>query len=62
MFTVVVIHSGPQILTLAAARTGQSAAVVGIAGMYARIGRAVPPLGMAGLLFGYATADLIRPT
>lgn len=56
MFTVVVIHSGPQILVLAAARTGQSAAVVGIAGMYARTGRAVPPLGILGLLFGIATA------
>lgn len=56
MFTVVVIHSGPQILVLAAARTGQPAAVVGIAGMYARTGRAVPPLGILGLLFGLATA------
>ena len=55
MFTVVVIHSGPQILTLAAARTGQSGAVVGIASMYARTGRAVPPLGILGLLFGIAT-------
>ena len=56
MFVVVVIHSGPQILVLAAARTGQPAAVVGIAGMYARTGRAVPPLGILGLLFGIATA------
>lgn len=55
MFTVVVIHSGPQILTLAAARTGQPTAVVGIASMYARTGRAVPPLGILGLLFGIAT-------
>ena len=55
MFTVVALHSGPQILTLAAARTGQSTAVAGIASMYARTGRAVPPLGIAGLLFGIAT-------
>jgi hypothetical protein len=55
MFAVVVLHSGPQILTLAAARTGQPSAVVGIAGMYARTGHAVPPLGILGLLFGIAT-------
>lgn len=55
MFAVVVIHSGPQILTLAAARMGQPAAVVAIAGMYARTGRAVPPLGILGLLFGIVT-------
>ncbi|MEO8274089.1 MAG: hypothetical protein ABI620_08480 [Chloroflexota bacterium] len=56
MFTVAVLHSGPQVLTLAAARAGQPAAVVGIAGMYARTGRAVPPLGILGLLFGLGTA------
>jgi uncharacterized membrane protein len=55
MFTVVAFHSGPQILALAAARTGQSTAVTAIASMYARTGRAVPPLGILGLLFGIAT-------
>ena len=55
MFAVVALHSGPQILTLAAARTGQSTTVAGIASMYARTGRAVPPLGILGLLFGIAT-------
>lgn len=56
MFVVVVIHSGAQVLVLAAARTGQPAAVAVIAGMYARTGRLVPPLGILGLLFGLATA------
>ncbi len=56
MFAVVALHSGPQILILVSARTGQPAAVAGIAGAYARSGRAVPPLGIAGVLFGIATA------
>ncbi len=56
VFAVVVIHSGSQVLVLAAARAGQPAAVVAIAGMYARTGRFVPPLGMLGLLFGLGTA------
>ena len=55
MFTVIAFHSGPQILTFVAARTGQPTVVAGIAGMYARSGRAVPPLGIAGALFGIAT-------
>lgn len=56
VFVVVVIHSGSQVLVLAAARTGQPPAVAAIAGMYARTGRLVPPLGILGLLFGLATA------
>lgn len=56
VFIVVVIHSGSQVLVLAAARTGQPAAVASIAGLYARTGRLVPPLGMLGLLFGLLTA------
>jgi len=55
MFAVVALHAGPQILILAAARTGQPSAVTWIAGMYARTGRAVPPLGILGALFGIAT-------
>ena len=55
MFAVVALHSGPQILTLVAARSGQPTVVAGIASMYGRSGRAVPPLGMAGGLFGIAT-------
>lgn len=54
MFVVVAFHSGPQILTLVAARTGQGTVVAGVASMYARSGRAVPPLGIAGALFGIA--------
>ena len=56
MFAVVALHSGPQILVFVAARTGQLSAVAGIAGMYARSGRAVPPLGLAGALFGFGAA------
>ena len=52
MFAVVAFHSGPQILTLAAARTGQETAVGPIARMYGRTGRAVPPLGILGALLG----------
>lgn len=55
LFAVVALHSGPQILTLVAARTGQSTVVAGIASLYARSGRAVPPLGILGALFGIAT-------
>ena len=56
MFLVVALHSGPQILVFVAARTGQLPAVAGIAGMYARSGRAVPPLGIAGAVFGFGAA------
>jgi hypothetical protein len=56
MFVVVALHSGPQILVFVAARTGQLSAVAGVAGMYARSGRAVPPLGIAGALFGFGAA------
>jgi len=52
MFALVAFHSGPQILTLAAARTGQETAVGPIARMYGRTGRAVPPLGILGALLG----------
>lgn len=66
MFIVVALHSGPQILVFVAARTGQLSAVAGIAGMYARSGRAVPPLGLAGAFFGFGAAltggyDLLAP-
>ena len=54
MFALVAFHSGPQILTLAAARTGQESAVVAIARLYARTGRAVPPLGILGGILGVA--------
>lgn len=56
MFVVVALHSGPQILILVAARTRQPTVVAGIAEMYARSGRAVPPLGILGGAFGVATA------
>jgi len=52
MFAVVAFPSEPQILTLAAARTGQESAVGPIARMYGRTGRAVPPLGILGALLG----------
>jgi hypothetical protein len=52
MFALVAFHSGPQILTLAAARTGQEGAVGPIARLYARTGRAVPPLGILGAILG----------
>lgn len=55
MFALVAFHSGPQILALAAARTGQKGALGSIAGLYQRTGRAVPPLGILGALFGIAT-------
>ncbi|MBA2631570.1 MAG: hypothetical protein H0U86_00995 [Chloroflexi bacterium] len=55
MFALVAFHSGPQILALAAARTGQKSALGSIAGLYERTGRAVPPLGILGALFGIAT-------
>jgi len=55
MFAVIAFHSGPQILALAAARSGQTSALGAIARMYARTGRAVPPLGILGALFGLAT-------
>jgi hypothetical protein len=56
MFAIVAIHSGPQFLALAAARTGQTSALGSVASLYARTGRAVPPLGILGALFGIATA------
>jgi len=56
MFAIVAFHSGPQFLALAAARTGQTSAVGPVASLYARTGRAVPPLGIVGALFGVATA------
>jgi hypothetical protein len=55
MFAVVALHSGPQILALVAARTGQLPVVAGMASLYARSGRAVPPLGILGAIFGIAT-------
>lgn len=55
MFAIVALHSGPQILALAAARTGQTSALVGIAKLYERTGHAVPPLGILGALLGVAT-------
>jgi hypothetical protein len=56
MFSVVAFHSGPQFLALAAARTGQTSALGAIGSLYARTGRAVPPLGILGAVFGLATA------
>jgi hypothetical protein len=56
MFAIVAFHSGPQFLALAAARTGQTGALGPVASLYARTGRAVPPLGILGALFGVATA------
>jgi Predicted integral membrane protein (DUF2269) len=55
MFTIVAFHSGPQILALAAARTGQNGALGPIASLYERTGRTVPPLGILGALLGIAT-------
>lgn len=55
MFAIVAFHSGPQILALAAARTGQTSALGAIAKLYERTGRAVPPLGTLGALLGVAT-------
>ncbi len=55
MFAVVAFHSGPQILALAAARTGQTSALAAIGNLYARTGRAVPPLGIFGAVMGLAT-------
>jgi hypothetical protein len=55
MFTVVALHSGPQVL-IVAARRSQPAAIPGIAGAYARSGLLVPPLGVLGGLLGLATA------
>lgn len=55
MFAVVALHSGPQMLVLVAARTGQLPVVAGIASLYERSGRAVPPLGILGASFGIAT-------
>jgi len=66
MFAIVATHSGPQLLALAAARTGQTSALGAIGSLYARTGRAVPPLGILGALLGLATAvtgefDLLAP-
>jgi len=55
MFTVVALHSGPQVL-IVAARRSQPAAIPSIAAAYARSGRLVPPLGILGGLLGLAVA------
>ena len=65
MFAVVTLHSGPQVL-IVAARRSQPAAIPGIARAYARSGRLVPPLGIIGGLLGLAAAfvggyDLFAP-
>ena len=54
-FAVVTLHSGPQVL-IVAARRSQPAAIPGIARAYARSGRLVPPLGILGGLLGLAAA------
>ena len=55
MFAVVTLHSGPQVL-IVAARRSQPAAIPGIARAYATSGRLVPPLGILGGLLGLAAA------
>ncbi len=64
-FIVVTLHSGPQVLILAARRS-QPTAIPGIAIAYERSGRLVPPLGVVGGLLGLAVAwlagrDLLAP-
>lgn len=58
MFTIVALHSGPQILILASRRR-EPTVVAAIADVYARTGRAVPPLGVIGLLLGLAAGLLL---
>jgi Predicted integral membrane protein (DUF2269) len=66
MFAVVALHSGPQVLLYAATRSRRPTVVAAIADVYARTGRAVPPLGILGGLFGLAAGlvlglDLLAP-
>jgi hypothetical protein len=58
MFTIVALHSGPQILVFAS-RQREPAVVAAIADVYARTGRAVPPLGVMGGLLGLAAGLLL---
>jgi len=66
MFIVIALHSGPQILLYAATRSRRPTVVAAIADVYARTGRAVPPLGILGGLFGLSAGlvlglDLLAP-
>ena len=59
MFTVVALHTGPQLLVYAAVKRSDQAAVAAIGGTYGRSGRLVPPLGVAGAVLGIAAGLLI---
>lgn len=59
MFTVVALHTGPQLLIFAAVRRTDAAAVAAIGDTFARSGRLVPPLGTAGGVLGIVAGLLL---
>jgi hypothetical protein len=55
-FAVIAIHSGSMALVVAAIWASEDDAAAAVAGVYGRVGRVVPPLGLLAAAFGLLAA------